>query len=356
MPKQFATVQYLRGISAIMVVLFHCEVQLDRFGYVGPWPGWLAGGVDIFFVISGFVMWITTADRPITPLAFYWRRIARIVPLYWLITSFSVAVMLGTPALVQTGQFNLYHVIASYLFVPAIHPVTHQVEPVLQVGWTLNLEMFFYALFGALLLASRAYRLPAMAVCLGGIVLLAALLPSQSLALQFYGFSIVLEFVMGMALAIVIGRGWQLPRASAWCAIIAGFVGLVLFDGGTLPHALIAGVPSLAIVAGCVSLECVGPVPEIRPMHVLGDASYSLYLSHPIVLSAAGQIWLRLPLGPSLPAFAAFIVLATLLSAVIAVILYRCAERPLLRLLSGRGSAHVRPVILPGEAKSHAPP
>src|SRR5262245_49156587 len=133
---EYVGIQYLRGIAATMVVLYHLRVPLERLGYGGAWPEWLASGVDIFFVVSGFIMWVTTFRAAPSPGTFYYKRIVRIVPLYWLLTSVIVMALLIVPSSVSSGRFELDHVITSYLFVPAIHPVTGKYEPVLIAGWT----------------------------------------------------------------------------------------------------------------------------------------------------------------------------------------------------------------------------
>jgi exopolysaccharide production protein ExoZ len=348
MPHQFLSVQYLRGVAALMVVLFHVGVQVNRNFNGISWPDWLTSGVDIFFVISGFVMCITTDGRSVSTTDFYWRRIIRIVPLYWLITSVSVLGMVFVPALIQSNRFNYYHVIASYLFVPAVHPVNHEILPVVIPGWTLNYEMYFYSLFGLLLFLPQRHRLWVMACFLGSIVMLATVLHSDNLFLQFYGHSIVLEFLLGMGLASALNNGRRLSSALARCSIAVGFIVLAVLGGleEHLPHVLIGGVPSLAIVAGCVLLECIRPVRNVLPMRLLGDSSYSLYLSHGVVLSACGQVWPKLGVGRSASAMVLFVLFSVGMAVLVGLALYRYAERPLLLLLSGRRSRRPAPLRL----------
>ena len=236
--------------------------------------------------------------------------------------------------------------IASYLFVPAVHPVNHDAEPVVIPGWTLNYEMYFYALFGVLLLLPQPYRLRVMACCLGSIVLLATVLHSDNLFLQFYGYSIVLEFLLGMGLASALSNGRRLssalacarsPSASSYLAVLGSLA-------EHLPHVLTRGVPSFAIVAGCVSLECIRPVGNVLSMGLLGDSSYSLYLSHGVVLSACGQVWRKLGGGGSASDMVLFVLFSVGMAVLAGLALYRYAERPLLLLLSGRRSRRPAPL------------
>ncbi|MGX9962724.1 acyltransferase family protein [Roseomonas sp. F4] len=337
MPAHLNAIQYLRAIAAMMVVMFHLGVPMHRLGFVGAWPEWPARGVDIFFVVSGLIMWMVTADRHVRLRDFYYRRLVRIVPLYWLVTSFIVGLLLLAPGLVQSGRFDAWHVVASYLFLPAPHPAIDMVAPVLIPGWTLNYEMFFYALFGLTLLLPSRRRLWAICGVLGLLVVLGALVPGGGLAFAFYTSPIMLEFGFGVALGAALSRGWALPPGLAWTAIALGFLVLVASDRMHAPQILVAGLPALAIVAGAVSLEMAGRVPSLRLPHLLGDASYALYLTHTVVLSAVGQIALRLGVTTLPGGLLIFALLACAAAQVAALLLHLGFERPLNRQLLHRG-------------------
>ena len=329
----------------MMVVLFHMQVQLERLGYTGYWPSWLFKGVDIFFVISGFIMWVTTVERPIGPATFYWRRFTRIVPLYWILTSVLVVTMLWSPALVRTGQFNLYHVVASYIFIPATHPVLGGLRPVLIAGWTLNYEMFFYAAFGAALLLPAHRRLVAILAFLSATVLLGTLLPSDTV-LRFYGSSIILEFGFGVGLGAAFMNGLFLPVTLAWLSVALGALALTGVHSTEMPLALTAGFPALAVVAGALSLEHARRVRKMRSLRLVGDSSYSLYLSHGIVLSACGQAAHKLEvlgrLGtPTAFFLVAFVIFGCAATTGAAIFMFRFVEKPLIRLFQARR----RPVV-----------
>src|SRR4051794_18164497 len=106
------SIQYLRGIAAIMVVIYHLQIQLQRMHYNGTFPDWLSSGVDIFFVISGFIMWSTTIDHNMSVYEFIVRRLIRIVPLYWTVTTFFVIMMFVAPNVFQSSKFYLPHVVS----------------------------------------------------------------------------------------------------------------------------------------------------------------------------------------------------------------------------------------------------
>ena len=155
-------------------------MQLARLGYQGHWPEVFNSRVDIFFVISGFIMWVTTVGRTLSPQEFLYRRLVRIVPLYWLVTAFTVLVMVVAPQAMQSSRFDLAHVVASFAFWPALHPVTGHYAPVLIPGWTLNYEMFFYVVFAACLLLRPAHRLPAIVLVLTGCIALPLIVPAAT--------------------------------------------------------------------------------------------------------------------------------------------------------------------------------
>ncbi|MBU8543760.1 MULTISPECIES: acyltransferase family protein [Roseomonadaceae] len=343
MPAHLNSVQYLRAIAAMMVVLFHMGVPLQRLGYEGSWPDWPARGIDIFFVISGLIMWVVTADRNVRLRDFFYRRVVRIVPIYWLLTSFIVGLLLLAPALVQSGRFEVWHVVASYLFLPASHPVIDMVAPALIPGWTLNYEMFFYAIFGLSLLLPPGQRLPAICGVLALLVALGEIMRPGGVMLAFYTSPIILEFGFGVALGAALGRGWAMPPWLAWPTIGLGFVALAMGDEAWAHRVIVAGLPSLAIVAGVVSLEVAGKVPSLRVPNLLGDASYALYLTHTIVLSAMGQVAYRLGLGGLPGGLVIFVLLACVATQLASLAIHMAFERPLnrrlLRLGRDMGSA-----------------
>ncbi len=331
---RFASIQYLRGIAAIMIVLYHSRGPLRHLAYEGRWPdAGVLSGVDIFFIISGFVMWITTYGRKLSPLEFYGKRIVRIVPLYWVMTAIVLAILLWVPAAVQSGRLVPSHVIASFLFLPAVHPVTGLIQPLLIPGWTLNEEMYFYALFGVCLLLPARARIPATCLLLSIPVVLCHVVAHPDLALRFFGNGIVLDFALGLGLGGALSSGLRLPAAAAVAMLVAG-VGLLAFAGGGGPHVLVTGVPALAVVAGLLALELAGRLPAIPLLGVVGDASYSLYLSHTLSLSALDQLAVLLGLrAAGISAMLGVELLFLLLTVLVGMLVYRCIEQPMALLI-----------------------
>nr|WP_281367548.1 acyltransferase [Sphingomonas chungangi] len=333
----------MRGVAAMMVVVFHLGSQMPRLGYGGPWLPGLSSGVDIFFVISGFIMWVTTFGRPITPMEFWRRRIVRIVPLYWLVTTLMVVLMFVAPHALQSSRFAAAHVVSSYFFLPAPHPVTHGLDPVVVPGWTLNYEMFFYLIFGLFLLARPRLRfwgtVGALLVLVG--VGEAAGFPMLSRA-GFYTSSIMLEFATGMALGLATTRSGVFPRLSpvlGWALLIGGFAAVVALPGlidGDSSRFLVRGIAATAVVAGMLGLEARGRIGMIPALTLLGDASYSIYLSHVVTLSVASQAWRKLHLDHLPGSVPLFAIVATIAAAAVGILCYRYVERPLTDLVSPR--------------------
>lgn len=334
------SLQVLRAIAALMVVVFHLGAPLQRLGLEAPWPQSGAAGVDIFFVLSGFLMLVTTYKRDGYTGSFYHKRLVRIVPLYWIVTTASLALLLLAPQLVKSGKAEAWHIIASYLFLPARHPVLGTLEPLVVPGWTLNYEMFFYLLWGIALLLPQERRVVGVGVVIAALAVLGFAAPSGNPFFAFYTSSIMLEFVFGLGLGLWYLNGAPIPRGWGFVLIGCGFISL-LSQGDVPPETRMLrwGVPAAMVVAGALVLERARPVPRVAVLALLGDASYSLYLVHGMVLSAVGQVFVRLAPSLQLSGPALYIacgVAAVGAAMVISVLVHLAVERPLLRVMSSR--------------------
>ncbi|MDE1905722.1 MAG: acyltransferase [Rhodospirillales bacterium] len=330
--QQFPLVQALRALAALSVVFDHVA-----YNALGLWPQsqqlkWLQGampwgaGVDIFFVISGLVILHSSRGLCGTPKAgrrFMARRIARIVPLYWLMTSLFLLPLAIAPGTIHGDIGGPLYILKSYLFIPAARP-DGLVQPALGLGWTLNYEMFFYALF----LPFLALR-PILAAF--GVTAALALLAAAGQAgllhgtvLQTWSNPIVLEFCAGTFLTFLPGR-LSLP----------GFIRLAMAAGALIflhwqpegwNRAIANGLPATLLVAAAVTGRGVSLQNLLeRGLIILGDASYALYLTHPFVMRAAAIAWghLHQAGGP-----AAYVLICLVTSQVAALALHRLFETP----------------------------
>ena len=254
----------LRGIAASMVVFVHLDTELDRLHFQRLGSDWLATGVDIFFVISGFIMWTSVERRgQISAQDFLKSRIIRIVPLYWVATSFLVGVVLVAPNLLRTTTLEPLHAIASYLFLPARHPTTHNFWPMLVAGWSLNYEMLFYLVFTLALAFSagvRWARFALIAFLIIAIMLISSALEDRIDVAHFYAKPIMLEFLIGMTLGAVCLSGRVRSSYAFLPLVIVGF--LILWPGAHAYSIMPAAyVGATLIVAGAVFLPQIQPTP-----------------------------------------------------------------------------------------------
>ena len=281
----------MRGIAALLVVFHHLSNTGREHGY--NWPTFLIGafGVDLFFVISGFLMVCVTqkqAQSWAATAGFLARRVLRIVPLYWVVTLICV---LNAPLLIAV-PVNAWQIVCSFLFLPT--PIKDDLLfPVVLQGWTLLYEMYFYLLFG---LALRWLSPTRALACLAGffaISVIFGLLKISTLpAFVFYSDPIILEFIIGGVIGVVYCSS-QPVRANLALLLIS--LGLILlwplteFGFKANPHHLVRlvawGIPAGMLVAGCVFYERAlqsqrRPLPTINWLMVLGSWSYPLYLSH----------------------------------------------------------------------------
>ena len=335
-----------------MVVFFHAANTAS--GHTRLPNGLLsgAGGVDIFFVISGFIMWQSTARRKTAPDDFLRKRLARIAPLYWLMT----LVMCATPFISGTLARGLVpdirHTLASFAFIPwhSSRDDPGIFFPVYTPGWTLNFEMFFYIVFAASLwIADWRWRFLALITTFGSLVWIGCYAPEKSAAAWMLA-PIILEFAGGLCIGAWAGMQSALSAPVAAVMIIAGFLAMSATpEAGFVDAARVIhwGIPAMFIVLGAVELERHRLVPRWRLLHLAGDASYALYLTHLFVIGACAIGWHALHLWTSTVGVIAFFVVTFVASQLIAILAHRYIELPLneaaRKLLTPRNAASVAP-------------
>lgn len=329
-----------------MVVFFHAEGMAAEYFNIG-WPSFGAAGVDIFFVISGFIMWVTTAPERTTPASFVVNRIVRIVPLYWIATLLLYGGWLIFRDHAQVPPVSNF--LQSLFFIPFTSARTGDIQPLLIAGWTLNYEMFFYAVFACAFMVARRYRLLLIGVILGSLVASRyVVVPSTPITMT-YTSPLLIEFIVGCLLGFIYERKALPGSAIAVALLVVG--SLLLINSGMLPASSIGGgrfirwgLPAFLVVVGAISLE---PLLKVRrlPM-LLGNASYSIYLTHGVVLSTLKSAVLMAAntLPPLL--IGAFILAGCGASVVIGVLVYWSVETPIV--------ARLRKVVAAAREKNKA--
>lgn len=316
--KSILSIQYLRAAAAFAVLFHHA---LDRAGI-----RWAVGaaGVDVFFVISGFIMLYSIINRPISASEFLWNRVSRIGPLYWAMTLAITALALTVPAAMPNLQPDMFRLVASILFIPHSN-LNGELFPLLVPGWTLNYEMFFYIVVAITLLLPRAAQIPAVFGVLSGLVILGQLLqPVHPIAVVWTN-GLLLQFVAGGAIAVAYKNG-NIPNARFGLLLLGlglGAFALLHLTGFYLEQwrFILWGVPATGIVLGALCLEPKTETATLSWVHQLGDASYSIYLTHTLVVAAIARL-----LGTA--ELALFLGATTLLAAMVGLVSYRLFEVP----------------------------
>jgi exopolysaccharide production protein ExoZ len=294
-PDLFYNLQALRGYAAVSVATFH--FALIPAASV-PWP-YGSFGVDLFFVLSGFIIAWSTRDGH---HGFLMHRAIRVLPAYWIATGlFGVIVLIAMPIEAALGWLG-----RSLLF---LHGADGR-PPLLFVGWTLVYELVFYLLYAGALRAGPR-RAPFLAI---------AALPVLAYGGRLIGLAprdwpLLIEFAFGLAIFLWVDRRrTPFPPGAALTLVLVAAALLYLLepglhgrDGGAADQIRVAalGLPAAAVVLGLVQLERAGFALRSRPVLALGAASYAVYLLHPIVFSFV------LPVAPGSYArpFAIFILL-----------------------------------------------
>ncbi len=290
------SIQYLRGLAALSVTLYHA-LQWENGGFdVGR------AGVDVFFVISGVIMWRVTAGRAVGAGRFLRLRATRVAPLYWLMTLAVAATAVAWPGFLPEVHPAWDHLALSLAFIPHLDP-RGLPFPLLPPGWTLSYEAGFYLLFAASLLLPARWRAAAVTAGLAAVVAAGFTLSDPAYILG--ANPMLLQFAAGVWLGVAL-KADRLPGRAWGCGLLvlglASFL-LLLLTGFTdeLWRPLIWGLPASLLVAGALSIEAHGGAGRWRAPRELGDASYALYLVHLPATAlvahtlGAGRPWLFLP-------------------------------------------------------------
>ncbi|MGM7776153.1 acyltransferase family protein [Arthrobacter sp. KNU-44] len=355
--ERIESIQAMRGIAAVLVVVAH-SIALAFSGraregwalvaHLGNFEHFGAIGVDLFFVISGFVMAFSVASSkgPRGAGVFLAKRWARIAPPYWIVGG--AMVFLGIVGLLRTVKVDAGSVFNLIMFIPWTDASTYSVPP-LFVGWTLSFEFSFYLMVAAMVALGLAQRMGWLAFALVAIVSVALVFPTDIFILRWFSNPIMLEFALGIAAYLLWSSKWTsrhrrlcfaggVAGALALAAqIVTGYggvwdMGAVLDGSQSLPRVVMWGIPAFLIFVAALPMR-LGANFVGAGLARLGNASYSLYLVHIPVLYILGRLLEMSPI--KLPAD-----IITVIGAVAAVtaglIYFRLVETPVTAWTMGR--------------------
>ncbi|HEY9163052.1 MAG TPA: acyltransferase, partial [Magnetovibrio sp.] len=315
--------QILRAVAVASVVYFH----------IGRAPVFGSFGVDIFFVISGFVMAMIVENGE-RPSAFAAYRIIRIVPLYWLLTTGLLVLAAIHPELLNSTTANFQNYLKSIFFIPYFKE-NGALHPMLAVGWTLNYEMFFYVCVWLSIIVSRKWFILISTALLLSSFLLLGNLSSSPVLQSFFGSTLVFEFVFGLfAFKIyqvgLLQKVGSLPLIGIACLSYI-FMAYTEVVGTDIDRVVMYAIPSVALVLSVSALEKSIPSKSnslINFFAAMGDASYATYLSHAFVVEGIRKIvFLQYNLIDPYTPFGVVVILSA--SLIVGQVLYVFLDKPL---------------------------
>lgn len=338
------SIQYLRGLAALMVLLSHAAWKGEQ--YAGNPLSWFHighAGVDIFFVISGYVMCHTTRQRLGRPFLlghFVAHRLGRILPLYWILSVVALGIYWMRPEMVNSGAGGT-DVWSSFLLWPSDRSY------LIQAGWTLSYELFFYGLFALSLCVSATWGGVMSCGVLAGLFVLGRVFEQGGLAAmgqwmdwRFLTDAVLVNFIYGIAL-FHLNRRWQMPLAWAGVLLLVGVLGFVAVNQGWLDgrwRCFKFGIPAFLLCLGATQMEGLLRKRPSALWGLLGDASYSVYLIHPFALALGAQVLRKVGVHAHGTVFVGLLVL---FSVWMGVLCYRWLEQPLMKTVRGRIDARL---------------
>jgi exopolysaccharide production protein ExoZ len=337
--KTILNLQIARFVAALMVLFSHVQHEALKPGLLdssqsSPWDFiYFAGGVDIFFVISGFIMYHIAQNEFGTPGAsfrFIVRRLLRVVAPYWICTTAMIIASIVFSHHVTHSELNLPHILASYFFMPFKNSYG-AIYPVLMLGWTLNFEMLFYVIFAVAL----NFKKPAGPLVIAAFISLlgfsGVFFNLQIGPFAFWCNPIVFEFLMGVGLAMLWAQGFRWAKSMSYLSLLLGFAAMFyLKEMGIAQHywdarPLWMGLPALAICAAAVfTRESERQSSVKRALVFGGDISYALYLSHPFALNLLFLMYVSFGFNGVWP----YIWTASIFSILVAIIFHWWIEKP----------------------------
>jgi exopolysaccharide production protein ExoZ len=339
-------IQLLRAVAAYLVLFVHLRPLLPETAITTALHDKGYSGVDLFFVISGFIMVYTTSRNKVSASGFLLNRTRRIVPLYYLTTFFVFLIAITVPSVFQSTSSDLDALLKSLAFVP-FEKSPGRIYPLYYLGWTLNYEMFFYLIFALSLSIWYEMRVVLCATMIVGLAIFGFYVDRPgNVILYFYSQPIMLDFAVGMIIAVFrdqISTAMHRIPVLPWLTLSLGVVGL-LTASSFLPSApslyapptntfLTFGLPAALIVMAAIGFGDVKARGQPwQCFQQIGDASYSIYLTHFFVVAALIAFANHVQVSPTLRIMLALAAIP--LTAIVGIGFYRFFERPIISLIT----------------------
>ena len=359
---RLCSVQALRAVAALLVVWAH-SIDAAEQSHARPvqigffhWENFGACGLDIFFVISGFIVSLVAARAAAknagergsgrnwrSAKTFLIRRVTRIFPLYWILT---LAFILQSTWSRFPIPWQKVPWLPTLFLMPAFRPYIAQ--PMLWLGWSLLFEVYFYLLLAVFLVATPRFVIRNTAIFLCGMAAAGSMLGLQRPLIILWMNPLILEFVFGCMAGMLYLRAEQQLSAKKtlgrWITIFGALLLMTtIFTGygeASEAHAILSGhacwlrvgvwgIPAALLAGGMVFWNPALRSLPARLLVFLGDASYSIYLCTIPARSVAEHFWSRIfgRFGADLG-----VLLCAIFCTLVGIFCYLCIERPLMRI------------------------
>lgn len=309
----------------MLVVTHHSTIEALNAGVPATMMDFMgdfgSSGVDIFFVISGFIMVYIQHNKNYSIKTFYLERVIRIAPLYWVLTF----LYLFAHYLINHEILSINYLIHSLLFINQSPIGAHQ-YPVLYVGWSLEYEMFFYLIFGlSIYLFNKNSNV--LFITIPVITLLTAF------TIFFASSLLILEFLLGMVVAHLYLIDYR-NKLLSYSALVIGFILLItsMFYNFEIDRFFKWGLPSALLLYGAITLKQL----QNKTLIYSGSASYSIYLVQ--VFSIPLFYKLTVYLFDSFNANLAFVI-CLIFTWFAGLFIYTILEKPMIKLIKNTSFA-----------------
>ena len=290
--NKFYSLQILRAFAAWLVVFHHYMQSYYNFeteSLVGTILSYRGNfGVDLFFVLSGFIMFLVTQNKTSTAPSFFIKRVFRVVPAYWFYTSVLIVLITFFPTSFAFTDYNGESLLYSYLFIPSLNPSGIGLYPTLTVGWTLIFEIVFYTILTVSILLSKKYFI---FICIFLIGVSPELYPKGNLYSPILGSFQIWQFLFGFFIGLYLQSSLY-KKINALVpptiqALLFLFISIVLLSGklgyGLTHKTIAASLIVMAFILLETKISYSGSITKL--LLKSGDYSYSIYLSHILIIN-----------------------------------------------------------------------